>query len=72
MNTKKLLFALFDYQRFAQNKALGKIIKDVHKSYNDEKNESDTLTDDEKLSEDDLQMLSAAGVETPLNLNDND
>ena len=72
MNTKKLLFALFDYQRFSQNKSLEKVINNVHQSYSTEKKESNTLTADEKLSEDDLQMFSAAGVETQLKLKDKD
>ena len=62
MNTKKLLYALFDYQRFSQNKSLEKIIKNVHESHSVEKKESDALNVDEKLSEDDLQTLSAAGT----------
>ena len=54
MSTKKLLTALFDYQRFERNKRLQALIDDT---------ENRCLN---ALSDDDLEWVSAAGEETDL------
>lgn len=53
MRIKRLLHALFDYQNFSPNKNLERIINSVHNS---------DSADNKKISEEDLEGLSAAGV----------
>lgn len=49
MNTEKQLYRLFEYQRFAKNPKLQKIIDETHKK------------DVRELNEEDLDLVSAAG-----------